>query len=141
MQWEYLHAYLLLLHQLCIGTVVNNITAKDWRCERAVHLLRIDISQLSVQNEVVAFRAQAYRRLLSQQYECEDIAILLATSEEELERVYAVRDGAANEGHPVEDERRFVRIPIGELSENIYEDREGDECSQNESDYLPGARG
>jgi hypothetical protein len=140
-KWKLFLAYLLLLHQLCIGTVVHNITAKDWRCEWAVHLFCIDISQLSVQNEIVAFRAQAYRCLLSKQYECEDIAILLAASEEELERVNAVCDGAANERHPVKDERWFVWISIAELSKNIYEDREGDECPKTQSNYLPCARG
>ena len=85
-----MESYLLLLHELRVGTIVHNILAKDRSRERTVDLFCIHISQLSVQDEVVALRAQTYCRLLAQENKCKDIAILLATLEEELVRFHAV---------------------------------------------------
>lgn len=56
--------HLLLLHQLCIGTVIYHAFAKDWGAKRAVDLFRTGVFQLGIEDELVALLAQAYGRLL-----------------------------------------------------------------------------
>ncbi len=72
--------YLLLLHQLRVGAVVDNILAKDRGGERAVDLLGIDILDLAVEDEVVALCVQTDSHLATQEDKGEDIAILLPIS-------------------------------------------------------------
>ena len=134
-----LYAYLLLLHQLSIWAVVHDISPKHRCRERTIHLLCVDISQLPVQDEVIALRSQAHRRLLAQQDEREDIAVPFSATEEELEWIDAIRDCVADEWHPVEDERRFVRILRKQLPNYVCEDCECDKGAESNSDYLPGA--
>lgn len=67
---------LLLLHQLRIRTIINDARSKNWRCQRTVYILRIQVLVFSVEYEVVPFDAQIYSGLLSKKNECEDIAIL-----------------------------------------------------------------
>ena len=56
---------------------------------------------------------------------------LLAAVEEELVGVNAVGDGAANEGHPVENEWRLGTLATDgqELREYIEHNREGEGCA------------
>ena len=95
--------YLLLLHEFRIGTIIYNILAKYRRGQRSIDFFRIHIFQLPIQYEVIALRAQADRGLLPEQDECEDVAVLFATGEEEVEGVDAVGDCTANDGDPVKD--------------------------------------
>ncbi len=67
---------LLLLHQLRIRTIIHHALAEDRSCERAVDLLRIDISQLSIEYELVALRPKTHCGLSPEQSKGEDIAIL-----------------------------------------------------------------
>lgn len=70
-------AYLLLLHQLRIGTIVDDILA-EYRCgERAVDLFRIHILELSVEDEVVSSGANSDSGFLSEEDKGEDIAVLV----------------------------------------------------------------
>ena len=48
-----------------------------------VDLLGVDVLQLAVENEVVAFGAQADSGLLAQEHESENITVLLAAGKEE----------------------------------------------------------
>ena len=130
--------HLLLLHQLRVRTVIHHVLAKDWGRERTVNLLRIDILQLPVQNEIVALGAQTHSRLLAQKNEGEDLAVLLTAGEEELVRIYAVRDGAADEGHQVEHDRRFIRVAEEQLLCDVEKDDGGDEGGDGEGNATPG---
>lgn len=44
--------------------------------ERGVDILRANILELSVQNEIISLCTKENSRLLAQEYECEDISIL-----------------------------------------------------------------
>ena len=68
--------YLLLLHQLRIRTIVDYIFAEHRGSQGAVDFLGIDIFEFSVEDEVIAFGAQANRGFFPQEDEGEDIAIL-----------------------------------------------------------------
>lgn len=70
--------YLLLLHELRVGTIIHDILAKHGRGERAVNLLRIHIFKLAIQNEIVSLGSKADRGLLSEEYEGKNIAVLLS---------------------------------------------------------------
>lgn len=70
--------YLLLFHQLPVRTIVNDVGAKHWRGKGTINLLRIDIFQLAIENELIPFGAQIYCRLSSKQDESEDITVLSA---------------------------------------------------------------
>ena len=70
------HAYLLLLHELRVGAVVDDILAKDRCAEWGVDLLGIDILDLSVEDKVVACGVEANGHLATKEDEGEDIAIL-----------------------------------------------------------------
>lgn len=110
---------LLLLHQLRIWAVIHDILAEDRCGQRRVDLLGVDILQLAIEDQVVALCAQTHRGLLSQEDEGKHIPVLLATGEEELVRVDAICDGAANERNQVEHERRFGRIAKEKLAEDV----------------------
>ena len=68
--------HLLLLHELRVRTVIYHIFPKHWSGERAVDFLRVQVFVLSVEYEVISLHAQAYSRLLSEEYEREDVTIL-----------------------------------------------------------------
>lgn len=68
--------YLLLLHKLRVGAVVDNILAKDGGGERCVDLLRVDVLDLSVQDEVVALGVEHDGHLATEKDKSEDISVL-----------------------------------------------------------------
>ena len=68
--------YLLLLHQLGVGAVVDNISAKDRRGQDGVNLLSIDVLELAIENEIVAGRSHCDSGLLSEENKGEYIAML-----------------------------------------------------------------
>lgn len=140
-------AYLLLLHQLRVGAVVHDILAKDRGRELAVDLLGVDVLELAVEDEVVAGCVEAHGHLLAEEDEGEDIAVLYAgqrelppstarathlllVGEEELVRVDAVGDGAADDGDPVEHERRLVGVLEQQLLEDVEDDSEQEEGAE-----------
>ncbi len=63
---------------------------------------------------------------------------LLAAFEEEDIRVDAVRDGAAEEWHPVEDQRRLVRVLEEQLAEDVDDDGEDDKGHEAGRDHHRG---
>ena len=120
-------AHLLLLHELGVGAIVDDILAKDGGGERAVDLLRVDVLDLSVEDEVVALGVEADSHLATEENESEHIAVLLPVSalirlpvrhatyllllgEEELVRIHAIGDCATNHREQVEDDRRLIGI-------------------------------
>lgn len=50
--------YLLLLHEFGVGTVVDNIRSEDGCCKLAVDFFGIDVFQLSIEDELIAFNAE-----------------------------------------------------------------------------------
>lgn len=52
-------SYLLLLHELRIGAVVDHVLPKYRSGEWTVYFLRIEIFVLSIQDEFVSFDSQA----------------------------------------------------------------------------------
>ena len=69
-------SYLLLLHELGVGAIVDDILAKDRSGEDGVDLLGADVLELSVENEVVSGRAKSNSGFLSEEDKGEDIAVL-----------------------------------------------------------------
>lgn len=72
--------HLLLLHKLRVRAVIYHVFPEHWSGERAVNFLRVQVFVLSVEYEVIALHPQAYSRLLSEEYERKDVAILQLTS-------------------------------------------------------------
>jgi hypothetical protein len=68
--------HLLLLHQFGVRAVVNDVLAEDRGGEDGVDLLGADVSDLAVQDELVALGADINGGLAAQQDEGEDIAVL-----------------------------------------------------------------
>lgn len=58
-------AYLLLLHEFGVGTVVDNIGPEDGRCELPVDFFGVDIFQFSIENELVTFDTKVDSCLLA----------------------------------------------------------------------------
>lgn len=50
--------YLLLLHKFRVGTVVDNIRSEDGCCKLAVDFFGVDVLQLSIEDELVAFNSK-----------------------------------------------------------------------------------
>ena len=69
--------YLLLLHKLCIWHIVDDIFSEDWGRQDRVYLLGIDVFNLSIQYELIAFGSEIDSHFPAQEYECKDIAILV----------------------------------------------------------------
>ena len=72
--------HLLLLHKLRIRAVIYHVFPKHWSGERAVDFLRVQVFVLPVEYEVITLYPQAYSRLLPEEYERKDVAILQLTS-------------------------------------------------------------
>ncbi len=70
------HSDLLLFHQLRIRAIVYHALTKYRSCERAIDFLRVDIFQLSVEDELVALLPKTHCRLFPEQNKGKDFAIL-----------------------------------------------------------------
>lgn len=129
-------AHLLLLHELRVGTVIDDILAEHGGREGRVDLLGIDVLDLSVEDKVVAGSVEADGHLATEEDKGEDWAILLVVCEEEGIRIHAIPDSVADNGHPVEDERRLIGVLEQELLEDIedngQEDKGGDAGSDKD---------
>ena len=68
--------HLLLLHKLRVRAVIYHIFPEHWGGERAVDFLRVQVFVLSVEYEIISLHPQAYSRLLPEEYERKDVAIL-----------------------------------------------------------------
>jgi hypothetical protein len=68
--------YLLLLHELCVGTIVHDILAEDRGGENGVDFLSVDVLELAVEDEVVASRSDGDGGLLAEQDKGKGIAKL-----------------------------------------------------------------
>lgn len=68
--------YLLLLHELGVGAVVDDVASKDRSGQDGVDLLGVHILELAVENEVVALGADGDGGSLAKEDESEDITIL-----------------------------------------------------------------
>lgn len=134
-------AYLLLLHELGVGAVVDDILAEHRGGERVVDLLSVDVLQLAIEDEVVALGAQADGGLLAEKNEGEDIAVLLTAGEEEGVGVHAVGDGVADPWQQVEDDRRLVGVAEEDLLEDVQEDGEGEQTAGGGEHDEPGGSG
>ena len=152
----YSYADLLLLHELRIRTIVNHILPKHWSCEGAVDLFCVQIFVFSIQDKIISLHTQADCGLLSQQNECENVAILedesappgmyffvvpnlLSACEEEFVWVDTVRDGTTDKWDPVEDDRRRLWVSEEQLAQHIEHNGENDESEEDGSEQY--ARG
>lgn len=109
---------------------------------------------LSVQDEVVSLGSETDSSLLAEQDESEHVAVLCIPSalspskltlslvpahlfpavKEELVRVHAISDSAADEGHPVENDRRLLRVLNEKLLQDIQHDSKNDERGETGGD-------
>lgn len=69
--------YLLLFHELCVWHIVDDIFSEDWGRQDRVYFLGIDVFDLSIQDELIAFGSKIDSHFPAEEYECIDIAILL----------------------------------------------------------------
>ena len=76
LQTDFNTADLLLLHKLGVGTVVDNILAKDWGGEDGVYVLGADIANLAIEDEIIALGADTDRSLAAEEDKGEDITVL-----------------------------------------------------------------
>lgn len=63
--WSSKVTYLLLFHKFGVGNIVDHILPKDWRSQDRVYIFRIQILQLPVEYELIAFRPKVDRDLPS----------------------------------------------------------------------------
>jgi hypothetical protein len=70
--------YLLLLHELGIGAVIDDIATKDRRRQHSIDFLGIDVLELAVENKVVAGGANSDGGLLAEKNKGKDVAKLEA---------------------------------------------------------------
>lgn len=66
---------------------------------------------------------------------------LCAAAEEELVRVDAIADGAANKGEPVKDHRRLMGVLEQQLAQDIDHNGEGDEGQRADQGESPDGLG
>lgn len=112
-------------------------------------MLGVDILVLAIENELIALRTEINSGLLPKQDKSKDIAILFTVSltfpqaqtsltnlfpalKEERIWVNAIRDRAANNRKPVEDDWRLVRVLEEELFQDVQnndQDEEGGETA------------
>ena len=68
--------YLFLLHQLGVGAIVDDVSAKDWGRQISVYFLGVDVFEFSIQNEFVSCKTKGDSRLLAEEDKGEDISEL-----------------------------------------------------------------
>lgn len=73
-------AYLLLLNEDVVGDIVDDVLAENRGGEAGVGLLRVDLRDFAVKNQIVALGAERHRHLGAEKNESEDIAILLGSA-------------------------------------------------------------
>lgn len=156
----------LLLDELGIGTIVDHIRPEHWSGQGAVHLLRVHVFQLAIENELVALHAQVDGGVASQKHKGEDVAVLdqsrcfqlaisshcrntewrmscllaylLETGEEKLVRVDPIADCTAQKRDPVEDQRRPSLIH--EAKEQLIDKVECDGCYKSQQPVGSNSR-
>ena len=69
--------YLLLFHKLRVWHIVDDILSENWGRQDRVYLLGIEVVNLSIQYELIAFGSEIDSHFPAQEYECIDIAILV----------------------------------------------------------------
>ena len=68
--------YLLLLHELGVGHIIDHTFAKAWCGESGIYFLGVDVLKFPVQNELIAFASQIDGDFPAEQNESKDIPIL-----------------------------------------------------------------
>lgn len=99
-----------LVHQSLIGTIVYHFFAKNRRSEFPIDLFGIQVSVFAVENEVIALLAEKHSGGLAEQDKGEAVSMLGLAIKEELVRIDAILNRAADKGENVEDDRRSVGI-------------------------------
>lgn len=150
---------LLLLDELRIGTVVDDVASEYGGREWAVDLLRIDVLELAVEDEIVAFDAEIDGNLPSEQDKGEYLAILSRHSQKitprkakryvigrrhlfaavhhEVAGVPAIGNRISDEGHPVKNQGRLGLSSREELTDNIGNNDDG-KCTDRVDGELKG---
>lgn len=142
-------AYLLLLHELGVGAIIDNIAAKDGSSQDSIDFFGVDVLKLAVEDKVVASRPNSNGGALSEEDKGENVAMLyillviesrdkyyrrniylFAVLGEESRRIHAISDGAADEREPVENQRRFIGVLEENLASDIEEYGQHNEASE-----------
>ena len=123
--------------------VVYDIASKDRGGQGAIDVLGANVLELAIEYKFVTPGAEENSRLLSEKNEGETVAVLEPMGQrwettglrswaiwylclaalKEVERVNAVRDSAADEREPVEDNWRLGAVLDQQLLENVEDDR------------------
>jgi hypothetical protein len=69
--------HLLLLHELRVRAVIDDTSTENRRGKLSVDLFGVHVLELAIEDELIALRSKVYSRLLSEENEGEDVAILL----------------------------------------------------------------
>lgn len=69
--------YLLLLHELGVGAVIDNIAAKDRGRQWRINLFGANVAQLAIHDELITLCAQVDGSLLAEKNESENVTVLL----------------------------------------------------------------
>lgn len=157
-------SYLLLLHQLSVGAVVDDVATKDGGSQDSINFFGVDVLELAVENKVVSSGANGDGGPLAKQNKGENIAKLQAkrldgifqaqhskeTEKgaelaaylgavllEERGRVHSISHGAADKGEPVENQRRLIGVLEKNLAGNIESNGNGDEPANGDGNLGP----
>ena len=68
--------YLLLLHELGVGAIVNHVATKNRGGEWRVDFLGANVTKLAIKDKVIALGAEIDRGLLAEKNKGENVAIL-----------------------------------------------------------------
>lgn len=63
--WSNKVTYLLLFHEFGVGNIVDDVLPKDWCSQDRVYIFRVQILQLPIEYELIAFGPQVDRDLPS----------------------------------------------------------------------------
>ena len=111
--------YSFLIHQSLVRTVIYDTFAENGCRELAVDILGIQIGVFPIEDEVVPLRAKEDGGGFPKENECEAVAVFGPTIKEELVRVYAVLNCAADPWEYVEHYWWVVRVWETELVQHI----------------------
>lgn len=76
-------AYLFLLHEFGIGTIIHHMATKHRRCKWRVNFFGADILEFAVQNKLVSLGTQTHSRLLAEENKGKYIAVLQSNQSEQ----------------------------------------------------------
>lgn len=123
-----------------VGAIVDNTLAKDWGGEGLIGLLGRDISELGVEDKVVALGAETDSELAADHGVGEDVAVLFPVLGVELEGVDTELDGGSEVGDPVGNLGRGILVDVDTLGDLGQDEDDGDTDGEGREDLCQVGR-